>query len=108
MSEGAFRWTLYNLLQEQKIFRVDYDTYITEKSQVLPIYKPYYSDRAKALTEKMAEQFSQVNFVIFESILLNEFLNHQVAQNTIYVQIEKDVSSYIFDNLQKEYVGDVD
>ena len=48
-----------------------------------------------------------MNFVIFESVLLNEFLNHQIAQNTIYVQIEKDVSSYIFDNLQKEYVGNV-
>lgn len=48
-----------------------------------------------------------MNFVIFESVLLNEFLNHQIAQNTIYVQIEKDVSSYIFDNLQEEYVGNV-
>ena len=107
LSDSAFRWTLYNLLQEQKIFRVDYDTYITEKPQVLPIYRPYYSDRAKALTKKMAEQFPEVNFVIFESVLLNEFLNHQIAQNTIFVQIEKDVSSYIFDNLQEEYVGNV-
>ena len=107
LSDSAFRWTLYNLLQEQKVFRVDYDTYITEKPQVLPIYRPYYSDRAKALTKKMMEQFPQVNFVIFESVLLNEFLNHQIAQNTIYVQIEKDVSSYVFDNLQEEYVGNI-
>ncbi len=107
LSDSAFRWTLYNLLQEQKVFRVDYDTYITEKPQLLPIYRPYYSDRAKALTKKMTEQFPQVNFVIFESVLLNEFLNHQIAQNTIYVQIEKDVSSYIFDNLQEEYVGNI-
>ena len=107
LSASAFRWTLYNLLQEQKIFRVDYDTYITEKPQVLPIYKPYYSDNAKALTKTMTERFPQVNFVIFESVLLNEFLNHQIAQNTIYVQIEKDVSSYIFDNLKEEHAGNV-
>ncbi len=107
LSDSAFRWTLYNMLDEQKIFRVDYDTYIAEKPQTLPIYTPYYSDKAKALTKKMTEQFPQVNFVIFESVLLNEFLNHQIAQNTIYVQIEKDLSSYIFDNLQENYVGNV-
>lgn len=107
LSDSAFRWTLYNLIQEQKIFRVDYDTYITEKPQVLPIYKPYYSDKTIAMINMLTEQFPQVRFVIFESVLLNEFLNHQIAQNTIYVQIEKDVSSYIFDNLQEEYAGNV-
>ena len=45
--------------------------------------------------------------MVFESVLLNEFLNHQIAQNTIYVQVEKDVSSYVFDNLQEEYSGSV-
>ena len=48
-----------------------------------------------------------MNFVIFESVILNEFLNYQIARNTIYIQIEKDVSSYIFDNLREEYAGSV-
>ena len=105
LSGGAFRWTLYNLLQEQKIFKIEYDAYITVKPQMLSIYKPNYSDKAKALTKMLMEQFPQVRFVLFESVLLNEFLNHQIAQNTIYIQIEKDASSYIFDNLQEEYMG---
>lgn len=28
---------------------------------------------------------------VFESVLLNEFLNHQIAQNTVYVQVENSV-----------------
>ena len=40
-----------------------------------------------------------VSFVVFESVLLNEFLNHQIAQNTIYIQVERDLSSYIFNVL---------
>ena len=101
LSDGTFRWILYNLLQEQKLFKIDYDTYVKTKPQVLPTYKPYYSDKAKALTKQLTEQFSQMRFVIFESVLLNEFLNHQIAQNTIYLQIEKDISSYIFDTFKK-------
>ena len=107
LSDSTFRWTLYNLLKEQKIFKIDYDTYVTVKPTVLPVYKPYYSEKANNLIEKLSEKYPEMKFVIFESILLNEFLNHQIAQNTIYVQVEKDVSAYIFDNLQEKYVGSV-
>lgn len=107
LSDSAFRWTLYNLLQEQKIFRTDYDTYVTVKPAVLPAYKPYYSEKANTLMKKLSEQYPELGFVVFESVLLNEFLNHQIAQNTIYLQVEKDVSSYIFDSLQEEYAGSV-
>lgn len=107
LSDGAFRWTLYNLLQEQKIFKTDYDTYVIAKPQILPVYKPDYSDKSKTLKKLLEEKFTDLDFVIYESVLLNEFLNHLIAQNTIYVQVEKDVSSYIFDTLQEKYTRSV-
>ena len=107
LSDSAFRWTLYNLLREKKIFRVDYDTYTTIDPQELPLYRPYYSDKAITVTETLVRRFPEISFVLFESVLLNEFLNHQLAQNTIYVQVERDISSYIFDELREEYAGDV-
>ncbi len=107
LSDSAFRWVLYNLQREQKLFRIDYDTYITKKPKIAPKYRPVYSDRAKTVMEFLRTKFSDLEFVVLESMLLNEFLNHQIAQNTIYVQVEKDVSSYIFDILQEEYTGSV-
>ncbi len=107
LRDAAFRWTLYKLLQEQKIFKMDYDAYSKDKPQILPKYEPYYSDKAKTLNDMLANRFPKINFVIFESVLLNEFLNHQIAGNTLYLQIEKDVSSYAFDVLQEEYAGSV-
>ena len=107
LTNSAFRWTLYNLLQEQKIFKSDYDMYVVVKPQFLPVYKPYYSDKARTVIKMLEEKYPDLNFVIFESVLLNEFLNHQIAQNTIYVQVEKEVSSFIFDIMQEEYTGSV-
>ncbi|MCC8151691.1 MAG: hypothetical protein LIO96_09635 [Lachnospiraceae bacterium] len=107
LSESAFRWTLYNLQKEQQLFRVDYDAYVTVHQEELPVYRPVYSDRGMEVREKLEDKYPELTFVIFESVLLNEFLNHQIAQNTIYVQVEKDVSSYIFDELQQEYTGSV-
>lgn len=107
LSDSTFRWTLYNLLREQKLFKTDYDTYVTIKPKSLPVYKPYYSEKANTLMRNLSNQYPELEFVVFESALLNEFLNHQIAQNTIYVQVEKNISSYIFDNLHEEYVGSV-
>ena len=107
LTESAFRWTLYNLQKLQKIFRKDYDEYVTIQPAIKPTYRPLYSDKARSLLENMSERFPEIGFVIFESVLLNEFLNHQIAQNTIYIQVEKDFSSYIFDILQEEYPGRV-
>ena len=36
LSDSTFRWTLYNLLQDQKLFKTDYDTYVTVRPKVLP------------------------------------------------------------------------
>lgn len=107
LSDSTFRWALYNLLRKQEIFRIGYDTYITEKPEMLPEYRPIYSDRAISVMKMLSERYPDLSFVVFESVFLNEFLNHQIAQNTIYIQVEKMVSSYIFDILKEEYAGSV-
>ncbi|MBP3870645.1 MAG: hypothetical protein J6E46_06690 [Faecalicoccus sp.] len=103
LNESTFRWTLFNMLQKQQLFHYGYDSYVTVKPDALPAYKPYYSDRAVSLIRALDNKYPNLSFVVFESILLNEFLNHQIAQNTIYVQVEKDVSAYIFDCLRDAY-----
>jgi hypothetical protein len=107
VSDSTFRWTLYNLLQQQKIFKIDYDSYVFDKPKQLPKYKPFYSEQALNLIQLLESLYPELEFVVFESVLLNEFLNHQISQNTIYLQVEKDVSSYIFDVLKEQYPGNV-
>lgn len=107
LTDSAFRWTLYNLQKEQLLFRTDYDTYTTTEPHTLPVYRPLYTDNAKSVIHDMEQKYPGLSFVVFESVLLNEFLNHQIAQNTIYIQVEKDVSTYIFDSLQQEHPGNI-
>lgn len=105
LSESTFRWTLYDLQRKHKLFRTDYDTYMTTEPSILPEYRPFYTDRAKKISSRLSDRFSEIEYVIFEGVLLNEFLNHQIVQNTIYIQVEKDISSYVSDTLQQEYGG---
>lgn len=103
LNYNTFKWTLYNLVLKKKIYRIDYNTYTIEENKELPIYKPAYSKDAVNILNKLNSRFSKIQFVVFESVLLNEFLNHQIAQNTIYVEVEKGFSSYVFEELKDEY-----
>lgn len=103
LSEITFRWTLYNLLSEQKIYKAGYDSYSIRKPAEKTVYTPCYSEEALKLMNDIEERYPNLTFVVFESVLLNEFLNHLIAQNTIHLQVEKDISSFIFDNLRDSY-----
>ncbi len=105
LSESTFRWTLYNLLRDGKIYKTDYDTYGTKKPLSLSRYSPLYSEKAKKVINALEREYPELQFVVFESILLNEFLNHQIAQNTVYVQVEKDLSSFVFDYIREKLGG---
>ena len=107
LEDSTFRWVLYKLQRERQLFRTGYDSYSTQKPRELPAYKPYYSEKAKAVQGMLEKDFPQLTFVLFESVLLNEFLNHQIAQNTLYVQVEKEISSYTFDRLRESFTGTV-
>ena len=72
LSAGTFRWTLYRLLKEQKLFKTDYDTYVTKDPKKLPVYKAYYSDKSKSIMKLLEKKYPELNFVVFESVLLNE------------------------------------
>jgi len=51
----------------------------------------------KTLTEK----YSSLEIVVFESSLLNEWINHQVSKNIIFVQVEKYYTENIFNYLKE-------
>ena len=102
LNDSTFRWMLYNMQLQNKLFRVGYDEYTISEQRVLPVYRPFYSEEVLMVKSLLEEKYPELSFVMFESVTLNEFLNHQIAQNTVYVQVEKDLSTYIFDILKQE------
>ena len=102
LNEATFRWMLYNMQLQNKLFKIGYDEYTTSEKRVLPDYRPLYTEDVLRIKRMLEEKYPKLSFVMFESVALNEFLNHQIAQNTIYVQVEKDLSSFIFDILKQE------
>ena len=46
--------------------------------------------KVPVLMEKISKKFPYVSFTVFETVLMNNFLNHLIAQNTIFLQVERE------------------
>ena len=59
------------------------------------------------LIDILSQAYPHVSFTVFETTLMNEFLNHLVAQNTAFIQAEKESSIFLFRFLQEQGYRDL-
>ena len=106
ISEASFKLELQKLLKEGTIVRVGRNKYCVSKNGV-GIYAYEYSDDAKAVADILKEKFPYLDFTIMDFVQLNEFVNHQLAHNVIYVSVEEDLGDFVFNALKEKYPGKV-
>ena len=81
--------------------KTGYNEYMIPDGREKKAYKALYSELASALLVQVSERYPLVMFTVFETVLMNDFLNHMVAQNTVFIQVEKEQSIFVFRYLQE-------
>ena len=102
LADSTYHWTISKLVRDGQIIRLGYDTYISSDGLSKKEYHPFYSEQATELENLISEKYPYVSFTIFETIMMNDFLNHLIAQNTVFIQVEKESSIFVFRFLQDE------
>lgn len=91
-----------SLLVNDNIVRVGRNRYIKKQRDFCK--KEYYNiptNDMKKLMSKINNKYPKLSYVIWESKCLNEFLNHLIAKNYIFIEVEKSGCEYVY-NLIKE------
>lgn len=101
LSTGAYHWAIGRMLHYGVLLKRGYDEYSISDGIELPEYVLNYSDAAVELMNIVSRRYPQIQFTLFETALLNDFLNHLIAQNTVFVQAEKGSSVFVFRFLQE-------
>ncbi len=70
-------------------------------------YTHKYSKEATEIVQAITEGYTDLLFQVFELIQLNDFMNHQMAHNTIFVMVENDMQDFVFDTLRGRNPGRV-
>ena len=99
-----FKWIISEMVDNGIICRKQRGKYVRQSNNVAKkfIYRPQVNEQLQEVSEKIESKFPFVNFVCFESVQLNEFLNHLIGRNTFFVLVEKDAIDFVFRYLQEE------
>ena len=101
MRDSSYHWAVCGMLKSGSLTKIARNVYVVQNERKKPVYRPAYSDLAAKLISQVSDKYPSVHFTVFETALMNDFLNHLVAQNTVYIQMEKDVSIFVFRFLQE-------
>lgn len=101
LSDNSYHWAVSGLLKSGKIIRTGFDTYVIADGRNTAEYLPIYSEHAIKLIQQVESRYPFTGFTVFETVLMNEFLNHLIAQNTVFIQVEKESSIFVFRYLQE-------
>lgn len=99
--ESSIRWTIYKLIKQGVITQLGNNTYYNGK------LKSYRSNSESSLIKDiklvLSKTFSNISYVIYETKILNEWVNHQISRNIIFVEVEKFFMKDVFRVVQKNY-----
>lgn len=103
VSEASVKAYLHKMLESGLIGRIGRNAYCSMEKK--SIYYHEYSELALRVMKYMSELYTDLDFRIFELSQVNEFFNHQLAHNTVFVSVEKELGSFVFDALKEEFAG---
>ena len=106
LGEEAMRKRLRGLVKSGEVVRVGRNAYCVSGNK-MSSYRHEYSEEANTVAQALREAFPAVEFTIFELVQLNEFVNHQLAHNVLFLSVEDDIIDFVFDLLKEQFPGKV-
>lgn len=106
LSQASYKLKMQRLLESGQIARAGRNLYCVPDDQV-PIYDYGYSELAAKIQKMICEKHPFLEYRIFELVQMNEFLNHQIAHNAVFVFVEADLGDFVFETLKEKFPGKI-
>jgi hypothetical protein len=109
-TEQAFRRFLYELEKQQIIIPLGAGIYAlldkgSQSATKKKRFSPTWSQELGHLSETIRKAFPYIQYLVWETKVLYEFMIHQPGQNFFILETEKDVAESAFNLLSQEYQG---
>ena len=104
--ETQLRFYIGKLKQENLIISLGRDLY-TKTENIKNSYFPIPSDSTNKIISILTEEYPLVDFRIMDLSCMNEFINHLLSQNHIFLELEKDGMDFIYSRLQETFPNKV-
>ena len=100
---------LLGVLQDYNLLvRVGHNQYKkADKAVSKPMYAGSYSKAAHEVISWMEARFPLLEYRVWELTWLNEFFNHLVARNKVFLEVEQEGCEFVFSELVEKWHGKV-
>jgi len=106
--ETQLRYLIGTLQESSLMVRAGRNQYQkVEKDPKKSVFTGVYSHAAQQVIGHMQKQFPLLSYRVWELSWLNEFFNHQLARNQIFVEVEKDGCDFVFSAFAEKFPGRV-
>lgn len=106
--ETLFRNLLERLMKDGALIRIGRNQY--RKATIADhreVYQNHYSKEAQVVIELLKEKYPLLEYRVWEINWLNEFWNHQIAQNKIFVEVERMGCDFVYTELMDDFQGKI-
>ena len=104
-SEASINWMLVTLRKQCILASAGAGKYY-RISQDAPARKQYsypHSEEYLDLEKEITDAYPIANFQMWELIQLNDFVNHQIAKNVIFIEVEAMLVDTVYELLHEKY-----
>lgn len=102
VSRNSYQWAIPDMIKAGVLAKIGYNQYRLPADEAMELYIPHYSDTARKVMDLLKEHMPDTKAVLFESVLLNEFLEKKISDNVIFLETEKDRTLPVFRLLQEQ------
>ena len=99
--DTSIRWVIYDLVKKGIITKLNPTQYMIGQSD--NYRQKNASDERNRIRDFINKIFPNIRIVVFESTLLNEWVNHQIARKVIFIESDKYFMNDVFRSIYKEF-----
>lgn len=109
-NDATFRNLIDDLIDGKYIKRVSRNHYVKKSLKEVEgkkIYRGNLSAKSYDLINEVSSISSGIYFRVWELNFLNEFVNHLIGRNVIFLEVDKESINYVCSMIQENHKGDL-
>jgi hypothetical protein len=100
-NDASLRWAIFTLTKKGLISKINKTEYLI--GQIKEYIQQSLETKRNQVIKTISKKYPDIKAIVFESFVLNEWLNHQVSRYVIFVEVEKPFIKDIFRLLNESF-----
>lgn len=97
ISEATVNWRIYHLVQKGVIQRIGRGKYREGKTRT---FSPELSSKTIRMAKLIGKEFPYIDYCVWELMTINNFSQHMINYNMIFLEVEREVIDTVFRTLK--------